>query len=121
MCMSHIIRKCIPLVLFLCFFIPSRESFAQITDSTTAKTEVFPNPFSSTITVQTNKVVETIEEISIYDAIGNLVYVFEESQWQEEEFTWNGQSNTGVAVPAGPYIFYIRTRDETQSILIQKI
>jgi len=120
--MSNFIRKIIPIVLFSWFFAMSVESNAQITDSSDVRgMDVFPNPFISTLTIRTNKIPTTIQEIVIYDALGNLVHIFDSADWQEESFVWGGGSNTGVTVSTGTYIVNIRTEDETESILIQKI
>lgn len=116
MSMNKIILKFIPFVLFLWCFTASVNGFAQVSDSTSLNAEVYPNPFSSTLTIKSHKQVENIEEIAIYDALGNVVQVFDQQDWQEEEFEWNGGS-----LPNGPYIFYMRTKEETESIVIQKI
>lgn len=114
---NKLILKFIPLVLFLWFFTTGLNGFAQITDSTNSRNaEVYPNPFTSTLTIETHKVPEDIEEMTIYDALGNVIQVFNEQERQVQELEFNGASLSN-----GPYIFFIRTKEETESIVIQKI
>lgn len=95
---------------------------AQTTDSTAfVAAVVYPNPFTSKIHIKHNKIVEFIEEVSIYDAIGNLIYSFDISNDVESILEWNGTTFGGSSVNSGTYICYIRTRTKTESFLIQKI
>lgn len=117
-----LIKYFTPLFVCLGFLITNTSCWAQSeSDSTSLAAVAYPNPFSETLIIEHNKSPENIEEIAIYDALGNMIYVFSESEWWDNNLiTWSGESNTGLPSPGGIYILNIRTKDETESILIQK-
>ena len=98
-------------------FSPAQSDSLQFKDA-----DVFPNPFQSQLTINHNKNPENIEEIVIYDALGNVVYVFQSSDWMASNtLTWDGTSTTGQQLPNGMYFVQLLVREESESILVQKI
>ncbi len=102
-----------------CLFFFSNTLQAQ-SNNTFVPSEVYPNPFSSKTRIKLNKKIETIEEISIYDAIGNLIFSFKLNGVEEDFVEWNGTNFGGNSVNSGTYICFIRTTKRSESILIQK-
>lgn len=118
--MRHMIQYVLVPIFFVVLFVcTSSMSYGQDTIQV-RKTELFPNPFSSALTIIPHKIPDDIREISIYDPLGNLVHSFGEEDWQQTEFKWNGQSSTGGTLTRGTYIFLIRTKDKSESLLVQK-
>jgi Secretion system C-terminal sorting domain len=95
-------------------------SRAQSTDSLYVPATVYPNPFSSKVSIKHNKKEGQIQEISIYDAIGNEVYSFPKEEFDNSILVWYGTNYGGVSLNSGTYICYIRTRKRSESVLLQK-
>jgi hypothetical protein len=93
---------------------------AQSSDSLFIAATVYPNPFSSKVSIKHNKKEGQIQEISIYDAIGNEVFSFSREEFDNPILTWYGTNYGGVSLSSGTYICYIRTRKRSESLLLQK-
>lgn len=93
---------------------------AQTTDSTFVAALVYPNPFNNKLTILHNKSASNLVEVSIYDAIGNLVYSFPKAEFTDKVMVWNAFNFNGSTVNSGTYICYIRTRKKTESFVIQR-
>ena len=107
----------IPLFSILFFGWSGSTAFAQIANDSTEvrKAIVFPNPFSGEVTIQINKIIEDIEEVIIYDYLGSIIFTFGPADWSQGIIEWNGANLSN-----GTYIVFIRTREDNESILIQK-
>ncbi|MFM2395096.1 MAG: Secretion system C-terminal sorting domain [Bacteroidota bacterium] len=95
--------------------------FSQTDTTTFVPSQVYPNPFTSNLYIKLNKNPKDIKEISIYDAIGNLVFSFDITEIDENIIIWNGTNFSGASVSNGVYICYIRSRKRTESFKIQKL
>ena len=89
-------------------------------DSTFVEASIYPNPFKNELTIQHNKCIDSLQEVAIYDALGNTIYIFSRDEYQETLMTWDGLGYNGSSVNNGTYICHIRTNRKTESFLIQK-
>ena len=77
----------------------------------------YPNPFTESTTVTYNLAVPSGTNIRIYNTSGKLVFS-ENSDLRKSgkmQFTWNGTTNNGAAVPSGSYIVNIHVTSERGS------
>jgi hypothetical protein len=93
---------------------------AQASDSLFVSAVVYPNPFSSKVSIKHNKKEGQIQEVSIYDAIGNEVFSFSREEFENPILIWYGTNYGGASLSSGTYICYIRTRKRSESLLLQK-
>lgn len=110
----------IPILFVVLLIGTSQHTYGQDTLQV-RKTEVFPNPFRTSLTIIPHKRPADIQEITIYDPIGNLVFSFSQEMWQKREIQWNGTSSSGGSIARGTYIFLIRTKDKSESLILQKL
>lgn len=89
-------------------------------DTTFVAAAIYPNPFRNQLTIEHNKCIDLLQEVAIYDAIGNNVYIFSRDEYLEKAMTWDGNNQNGSSVNSGTYICHIRTNQKTESFLIQK-
>lgn len=112
------IRTLLHTLAFL--FLLQSNSYSQTNDSVFVAATIYPNPFYSTLTIKHNKTIEDLEEVAIYDAIGNIVFSFSREDYEQDQMIWEGVNHNGSTVNAGTYICHIRSRKKTESFLIQK-
>ncbi len=77
-------------------------------ESTTPKTfniDVYPNPFSSYVTISTNNIPEHLNEIKIINILGQTIRVLQtnNSAIAHQQFIWDGRDNNGLFVNSGIY------------------
>ncbi len=88
------------------------DDFTQKQDSVLLS--VYPNPFNSQVVIKFQVNSQSIISASIYNALGQLVYGFNERIPSNgiQTFVWNCKNNYGVNVSSGFYIFNIIVIDQ---------
>ncbi len=110
-----------PLTIIAVEFIPGDSTATQFTgrsslsESNTA--EVYPNPFSSEVTVKLSELESAISICTVYDYTGRVVYT---KEFYGLEFTWNGMGSSGKIIPPGVYMLQIRNNNKVQTTRILK-
>ncbi|NJK86592.1 MAG: T9SS type A sorting domain-containing protein [Bacteroidales bacterium] len=85
----------------------------------------YPNPFSHEITISIKLNAPENEDVTfeIYNVTGELVYVFSDeylTNGSEISLTWDGKTTEGVELPAGIYLFTIKTGKGTYHLKLVK-
>jgi hypothetical protein len=84
----------------------------------------FPNPFNSETTISFGLPVDTELNISIYNLLGQKISLLNSVHFNAgfHTLTWKGISDKGIEVPAGVYLYTIKTdsyRDMKKMILMK--
>ncbi|MDB4303951.1 M1 family aminopeptidase, partial [Desulfosarcina sp.] len=77
------------------------------------KVKVFPNPFSSELTIQLDDSFSKNQEITILDISGKTIYSF--SHINSDVLFWNGKSTNGNK--AEPGIYFVRIKGDSEVVL----
>jgi hypothetical protein len=100
---------------FYAIDIPGGGTGLDLNFSTTAKTEVFPNPLgrSSTITFTLERAADV--SLKIYDLAGRLVHELPAGNLEagRHQLSWNGNDSQGRRLPAG--VYFLKLGDGTHS------
>ena len=82
--------------------------------------DCFPNPFSGNTSIQftlTNRDLDNIIELSIFDLKGNLVKTLmnEYPQGKNYSIVWDGTDEKNMKLPSGTYIYTLKSGTNVQS------
>jgi len=74
----------------------------------------YPNPFNPTTTLKFDILKTATADISVYNILGQKIATLVTGSLQQGEYTtvWNGQSQSGIAVPSGVYFVRMNARAE---------
>ncbi len=96
---------------------PSKQ---KLSIDTTARFNLFPNPFNSSLRINLSSPTKEITEIAIYDLQGRIVKAFHPTFGNSYfDTVWNGADNQGQPIHSGIYFLLARSGDET--LFSQKI
>jgi hypothetical protein len=84
--------------------------------SQSSKLKVYPNPFRTVLTIESDK---PIESVQIFSFDGKLVKSVKTSNVLK--WTWDGKDNSGASLPAGIYVIRVATADNSEAIKVSKL
>jgi hypothetical protein len=88
----------------------------------------YPNPFNTATTISINLPIETDLKIVIFNTMGQTVKVLFDDKLKAgfHEIKWNGENETGEALPSGVYFYRIESsslarEDGAANVVLKKM